>query len=391
MVDFTVTVVTHNRAAMLHETLAALSQQTYGGAWEVVVVDNNSTDDTRETVAKTIALYPVPLRYVFERRPGKYWALNTGIEAANGRWIAATDDDAFPDPDWLRHASDGLAAYECDFVGGPVWPIFRAPAPDWLDVRSPIAGKVLGLQDHGSKPREYGLAGVSWPLGVNVAYRRDAFARAGLFDGRLGRVAGTLRNQSQREWHLRARAAGLRGMYVPRMLVHHAVDGTRVTRRYFYRWFYWHGISRAILYRTTGVHLLDPEGESRHTERHLLGVPASLWRDAACATFSALRRRLRGNRRDALEYELLLCFCAGVLRQRLRDRQSFDGVHPAITDSTLICGPDPCGQPREPRIANHELATDPGVVAKDVVARICSAEVRDVDDGVIAGLSHRRR
>jgi glucosyl-dolichyl phosphate glucuronosyltransferase len=330
MLDFTVIVVTHNRAAMLRDTLDALARQARAGRWEVLVVDNNSTDATRQIVAHAAAEYPVPLRYVFESRPGKYSALNAGIEAADGRWIAATDDDAFPETDWLAKAADAFAKHGCDFVGGPVRPLFRGRPPHWIDMRTPIAGKVLALQDHGPEPLEYGCAGVSWPLGVNVAYRRDAFVRAGLFDGRLGRVAGTLRNQSQREWHLRARAAGLRGMYVPDMIVHHVVDAQRLTRRYFYRWFYWHGISRAILYRTAGVHLLDPEGDARHAERHLLGVPASLWRNGACATFSVARRRLRGNEREAFEYELLLCFCAGVLRQRLRDGGRIDPVQPGV-------------------------------------------------------------
>ena len=331
MVDFTVLVVTHNRADMLRDTIDALARQTYSGSWELLVVDNNSTDDTSARVARTMGGYPVQLRYVFEPRPGKYWALNSGIKAAAGKLIAATDDDAFPEPDWLVHASDGFAEHACDFVGGPVYPLLRGTPPDWIDFRNPIAGKVLGLQDHGPEPREYGRGGVSWPLGVNVVYRRDAFVRAGLFDGRLGRVAGTLRNQSQREWHLRARAAGLRGMYLPRMIVHHRVDAERLTRRYFYRWFYWHGISRAILYRTTGAHLLEPESAIAHSaERHLLGVPASLWHDAAFAVGSTARRRLRGNRRDAFEYELLLCFFAGVLRQRLRDRRSGDPVQSGI-------------------------------------------------------------
>jgi hypothetical protein len=188
---------------------------------------------------------------------------------------------------------------------------------------SPIVGKVLGLQDHGSEPREYGRAGVSWPLGVNVAYRREVFDRVGLFDGRLGRVAGTLRNQSQREWHLRARHAGGRGMYLPRMVVRHSVDADRLTRGYFHRWFYWHGVSRAILYRTRGLHLLEPEGpegDARHTgERHVIGMPVSLWRQAARASASALRRHLTRRGDDAVQYELMLCFFAGALRQRWAD------------------------------------------------------------------------
>ena len=323
MPGFTVVVVTHNRAAVLRDTLAALGRLSYSGSWDVLVVDNNSEDATKRTVEETARQFPVPLRYLFVGTPGKYYALNAGVEAADSSYIAATDDDAFPEPDWLDRAAEGFRTYGCDFVGGPVFPVWRGAPPRWLNARSATTGKVLGLQDYGGSAVEYGRNGISWPLGVNVAYRRDAFERAGSFDARLGRVAGTLRNQSQREWHLRARTAGLTGMYLPAMKVHHCVEAERLTRSYFRRWFYWHGISRAILYQTKGLHLIEPESERSHDgERHVLNVPVSVWREAGRAAASAGKRWLLGRADDALHYELLLCFCAGVLRQRLRDRRT---------------------------------------------------------------------
>jgi glycosyltransferase involved in cell wall biosynthesis len=306
---------------MLRKTLAALSGLTYSGEWEAMVVDNNSTDHTRACVEEAQPLFPVPLRYHFEPTPGKYWALNSGIRISRGGFIAATDDDACPRRDWLERAAEGFEDFGCDFVGGPVYPIWGGTPPRWIDARNAVTGKVLGLQDHGPGTRDYGRDGLSWPLGVNVAYRRDAFTRAGMFDGRLGRVAGTLRNQSQREWHLRAHAQGLRGVYLPGMIVHHAVEAERLTRRYFLRWFYWHGISRAILYQNNGVHLLEPEGAGNHAgERHVLGVPASIWRAGARAVISAARRWSLGRFDAAVPYEQMICFCAGVVRQRVKDR-----------------------------------------------------------------------
>jgi glucosyl-dolichyl phosphate glucuronosyltransferase len=319
---FTVIVVTHNRAAMLRDTLGALAKLTYAGPWEVLVVDNGSTDDTRAVAERMAHGYPVVLRYLHESTPGKYFALNTGIRAAQGSLIAATDDDAYPAPDWLTRARDGLDRFGCDYVGGRVYPVWRGTPPTWLDARDSIVGKVLGLQDHGPDPLEYGHGRLTWPIGVNIAYRREVFDRVGVFDGHLGRVAGTLRNQSQREWHLRARAAGIRGMYLPDMVVHHSVEAERLTRRYFHRWFYWHGISRAILYQSSGRHLLEPESDDTHKgESHLLGVPASLWRHVARSMASAAKRWLTGRTDAALQYELAVCFCAGVVRQRLRDRR----------------------------------------------------------------------
>lgn len=323
MLDFSVIVVTHNRATLLRATLAALARLSFAGRWEALVLDNSSTDGTKDVVAQASKDFPVELRYVLEPTPGKYWALNTGIRSARGTLIAATDDDAYPEPDWLDRAAAGLARFGCGFVGGPVYPVWRGERPRWLDERSATCGKVLGLQYHGGDPLEYGCDVMSWPLGVNVAYRRDVFDGVGLFDGRLGRIAGTLRNQSQREWHVRARAAGVRGMYVPDMVVHHTVEAERLTRRYFQRWFYWHGISRAIIYQTKGLHLLEPEGSQTHdAERHVLGVPMSLWRAAARASASAGKRWILARPDEAIDYELMLCFCAGVIRQRWRDRRT---------------------------------------------------------------------
>lgn len=317
--SFTVIVVTHNRSALLRRTLAALARLTYSGRWCVMVVDNDSTDDTQTAVRTLKPGYPVPLSYHFEGTPGKYWALNAGIAAAETDCIAATDDDATPAADWLERAADGLTA-GWDFVGGRVYPEWSAPPPRWIDGRSALSGKVLGLQDHGDEKREYGRGGLSWPLGVNVAYRRDVFRRVGLFSGELGRVAGTLRNQSQREWHLRARACGLRGVYLPRMVVHHNVEAERVSRAYFLRWFYWHGISRAILYQRSGLHLLEPENTATHArERHVLGVPSSIWRGLARTVISVTKRWVTGRWDEAVEYELHLAFCAGVIRQRFVD------------------------------------------------------------------------
>lgn len=118
-------------------------------------------------------------------------------------------------------------------------------------------------------------------------------------------------------------------MYLPNMRVHHCVQAERLTRAYFRRWFYWHGISRAILYQTRGFHLVEPESESGHDhERHFLNVPASVWHGAARAGLSAGKRWVLGRANEALDYELLLCFFAGVVRQRLRDRGTVPGDAP---------------------------------------------------------------
>jgi len=319
MLRFTVIIVTRDRAASLAETLVALSGLSYHGSWEALVVDNGSTDHTRAVVHRLAETFPVRLRYLSEPAGGKYSGLNAGIRAADGACIAATDDDAFPVGDWLEHAHTALVADGYDFAGGPVRPIWRGRRPRWVDGEGAIIGKVLGLQDHGARPREYGVDGVSWPLGVNVAYRRDCFDRVGYFDTRLGRVAGTLRNQAQREWHIRARDLGVRGRYLPGMAVRHVVNAQRLNRGYFHRWFFWHGISRALMYENHGLHLFEPEGIATHAEEmHLFGAPLSLYRYGGLAALSAAKRWMTGRQDAALAYELAVSFALGVCWERAR-------------------------------------------------------------------------
>jgi glycosyltransferase involved in cell wall biosynthesis len=320
--DISIIICTANRADDLRATLASLAGVACPGRVELVVVDNRSTDRTRQVVEDAARHYPFPLRYQFEAEEGKYAALNAGIRATTGRVIAATDDDARFEMDWLERAVDGLSRFGCQFVGGRVRPIWAGQKPGWLAEQNGLHTKVIALLDHGDEVREFGC-GISWPLGVNVAYRREVFERVGLFDNRLGRKTGTLRNQAQREWHLRARAAGARGFYLPEMVVHHLVASERLEKRYFRRWLYWHGISRAMLFLHGGFDMEEPELEHppHAGSRQIGGVPIHLIRKALRSTRSLAWQTLKRNEAAAFEYELWLCFFAGIVRQRWADRR----------------------------------------------------------------------
>src|SRR6185369_12512968 len=222
-----IVIVTANRADELRRTLASLASVRPVGRTELLVVDNNSSDDTKSVVNELRDSLPFDVRYFFVANPGKYGALNAAIGWARGDVIAATDDDARFEPDWLEQAVAGLDRFQCDFVGGRVVPAWCGPRPRWLPEGNGLHDKVIAVLDHVDQPREFGV-GISWPLGVNIAYRRQVFDRVGLFDNSLGRTTGTLRNQAQREWHLRARADGVTGMYLPDMVVHHLVSVDRL-------------------------------------------------------------------------------------------------------------------------------------------------------------------
>src|SRR4051812_41536809 len=149
--DVSIVICTTDRAADLLETLESLATVRRPGSTELLVVDNRSTDSTRQLVESTEQDFPYPLRYLYENEAGKYAALNTGIRAASGRIIAATDDDARFEPDWLEKAVDGLARYQCDFVGGRVRPLWGGPKPAWLAETNGLHTKVIALLDHGDR------------------------------------------------------------------------------------------------------------------------------------------------------------------------------------------------------------------------------------------------
>jgi len=331
---FSVIVCTHNRASSLSETLAGLAKLSTNEEWEVIVVDNNSTDNTRSIVEEAAKTFPVDLRYLFERESGKSAAQNTGTRAARGDIIATTDDDAFVQPDWLDRAAEGLERFNCDFVGGKVLPVWGGPRPKWLPNRPGLHWAVMALQDLGSEPVEYGSNGAPWPLGVNEATRRDAFTRAGLFDKRLGPKAGTLLNQANREWHLRARAAGIRGFYIPEMVVQHVVPANRLKKQYFRRWLYWHGISRAIIYEKLGVDMESPDYSELDFSKvpHIFGVPRYLYRSIARSFSKMIVEAKRRNAVASFEHELRLWFYAGIFRQRWRNHRA--GSQVAIRNAT---------------------------------------------------------
>jgi glycosyltransferase involved in cell wall biosynthesis len=318
---FSVIIATYNRAEELVKTLESLKGLELTEPWEVILVDNNSGDNTRDVVLERVDSFPVPLRYVMEKEQGRSAALNAGIRLAQGEILAVTDDDVRVNSDWLRNAAQALDRLDCDYLGGKALPIWGGELPDWLPNRGGKHWGVIALLDYGEKPIEFNDKKV--PLGVNMIFRRECFERAGLWDNSIGRKAGTLLGQEVREWSQRGRAAGLRGFYSPDLIVHHVIPGDRLTKKYFRRWFYWHGVSRAILYQNQRLDMESPESTALDFSKvpHIVGVPRYLFRTGILKFFSIWTALARGDAITRFEDELWLWFFAGILRQRWKDRQ----------------------------------------------------------------------
>ena len=313
-IDATVLICTFNRAGYLDRTLASLARTSAPGlGWDVIVVDNNSSDDTRAVVQNWIPRFPVALRYLFEPRQGKSNALNSGMREARAAVIAFTDDDVLVEPGWLESAVRPLLdRADIDYTGGPVRPIWSAPRPQWLDIKGNLGG-VIAVKDHGPEPFIFETAQKT-PLGVNMAVRRTLVERVGGFRPDLGRNGRSLLGQEQAEFFYRTRQAGARGLYVPEMVLDHVVADARLTRKYFRRWWYWKGVSHARVHQLHGRTELGIDLDRVPT---LLGVPRFIVAGAFRHLRSYLSAALTHDPESRTEHWLALAYCLGYARERV--------------------------------------------------------------------------
>jgi glycosyltransferase involved in cell wall biosynthesis len=225
----TVAVITFNRSEYLKETLAGLVRQDYpAGCWELLVIDNNSTDDTRDVVASFMASMPSP-RWILEERAGLDNGRNRAVQEAGGEIIALVDDDIIVKPDWLPQlVAPFLAdsARAIGVVGGEVVPIFPDGIPDWLK------GSHKPLR---FRPDAGRLQPDQAPMGANFAFPKWVFDRLGGFDTELDRRGALLFGGGDAEMVRRVRAAGFEAWFAPGASVLHQIPAGRLTLRYALR------------------------------------------------------------------------------------------------------------------------------------------------------------
>jgi GT2 family glycosyltransferase len=302
----TVIIATYNRAALLDECLDHLGAQSFEPGDEVIVVDNGSTDATPAVVARHQARFAVPLHLLQEPAPGKSRAVARAVTFANGDVLAFTDDDVNVDARWLDAIRDAMADPAVALVGGPVAPRWQAGVPAWIRRardRHPRLGAPVALLDYGGQAAELGQRTL---LGANLAIRWEVFTRLGGFPEHLGKLRGTLLSGEDHEMCRRVQTEGYRALYVPGARVAHFVPADRARVSYFLRWFYWSGITHAIM--DTDREL--PRGRS------LFGLPLYLVARAGRASASSLAALALGNRGRALNLAIDAAFSIGYAAQR---------------------------------------------------------------------------
>lgn len=261
----TVAICTWNRAKLLDQTLARLAEVAQPSRskleWELLVVNNNCTDDTDAVLARYADR--LPLRRLFESVPGQSSARNCAIDAATGELIVWTDDDVLVGPNWLEaYAAAAQRWPEAAFFGGPIHPWFAVPPPSWLLNQWELVSSVYAVRDFGKEPIP--LSRHELPFGANFATRTDVQRRF-RFDPALGlRPGSDMRCEEVMVLDAMV-AAGHAGRWVPDAPVEHYIPAARLTTNYVRRYYEGYG------------QFLERRSPDQSSTR-LLGCPRWMWR-----------------------------------------------------------------------------------------------------------------
>ncbi|NEP53209.1 MAG: glycosyltransferase family 2 protein [Moorea sp. SIO3C2] len=263
-------ICTHNREEYLGAAIDSLLQQDFAD-YEVIVVDNASSDRTRNIVDQR--LDNSRLNYVYEPVLGLSVARNTGAATASAAILAYLDDDAVASPRWLKTIYEAYQSNEkLAIAGGKVtllWPD-GITSPSWL---SPDLAGNLGAYDLGETLIKIQNPGLT-PRGLNYSIRRTFLDKIGGFDVNLGRVGKNLLSNEELHMTELALQDGWQVAYLPDALVAHNVAPERINKRWFLNRGWWQGISEC--YREQLVGRAGTAQFLRGGERMIRGIYKSL-------------------------------------------------------------------------------------------------------------------
>lgn len=230
-----VIICTYNSCESLKKTMDSLYNQKFNTSfdYEIIVIDNNSKDNTREVIENYIPKFSNKLKYLFEPLQGKCFALNRGIQEAKGEIIAFTDSDIILHEKWLCAIYEGFNSFKCGALQGRIFLNILGKKPAWLSERFM---KSLAWLDYGNEPLNINTGLV----GANMAFRKEIFINHGLFNTRLKGGSGAFEDT---EFSLRIRKAGVLQVYYPDAVVYHQIPYNRVTKKALRRNFFIQGYS----------------------------------------------------------------------------------------------------------------------------------------------------
>ena len=246
-----VVICTYNRGKYLPMVLDSLRAQQFPlDAFEIILVDNNSTDTTGDIIRTYQQENPsLPLNYLVEYNQGISYARNRGVTEAKGDVIVFIDDDETVEPDFLRGVDDFFTRYpDAGISAGPVIPVYETREPHWLShfTRRLVTGEYRkGNRVKLLSPKDYPGTG-------HACFRRALFLRYGAFDTNLGRKGNSLMGAEDKDFFLRLMNGGERCYYLPAAKIYHHIPDSKLTGAHFRRLTYAIGRSERIRTRQLG-------------------------------------------------------------------------------------------------------------------------------------------
>ena len=222
-------ICTYNRDKYIYECLSRLAKNTEQDDWEIVLVNNNSTDNTAAECERFVRDYkPKNYRYFVEMQQGLSYARNRGIAEADGEWFVFLDDDAMVEKDYIANLRSRLAQHpEAGAFGGPIEPFFEGEKPKWL---SPWTMCFVSAIDLGPQVRLFPQK--SYPIGANMGISRVTIEKVGMFNTALGRTGNNLLGGEEKDIFNRIRQTDIPILYFPDIKVQHCIPPKRTTNDY---------------------------------------------------------------------------------------------------------------------------------------------------------------
>lgn len=286
---------TYNRAHLLKDCLDSIFRagRPSGLSVTVIVVDNNSADNTKEVVEPFLESRDIPVRYIHVARPGKSVALNEAIAQTDGDFIGLIDDDEQLDFAWFEVAYREFALDSgIEYIGGQCFPNWERAAPNWISKNYRGAVGVILCSERGAFSSEFR----QMLPGGNTVIRRSTLQRVLPYPEQLGKIGKRIRSGEDEVIYHRLLNIGARGIFVPELIIYHWVPAERMTRKYYRKWVIGRGISVGSQLRERGF-----------KETGMLGIPRYLFGIAARSFWPMLGAKSQQERFTA-QLSILDCF-----------------------------------------------------------------------------------